>query len=463
MGDSLYLLGAKEGAEKVKSRKISALDWAESCISQIKKVDPFVHAWAYLNEKQILDQAARIDEKIKQSKQSDSLGPLCGVPVGVKDIFNTIDMPTSMGSPIWEGFTPGNDARTVFNLRQADAVIAGKTVTAEFAVHTPGKTANPHNPAYSPGTSSSGSAAAVASFMAPAALGTQTAGSIIRPASYCGVFGFKPSFGLIPRTGTLKTTDSIDTIGMFARDTDDLELLFNVLRTSGKDYPINNAKLNQSDNKTKPKRPWKLGVVSSSLWTWEKAAPYAKQELSDLVNLMSKEGFEVDELKLPNDFNEAHDIHGIIYDKTLSYYFKEEFKKHTLVSEIMYQIISRGQNISLDQYKQALEKQNRLSQLFDETLSDYDGLVTLSTAGQAPKWGDEDISDSCLIWTLCGAPAINLPFFKSPNRLPFGAQIVSRRYQDYRLLKLGKDLEELFLKRTDAIPSKSEALPIVLL
>lgn len=462
MGDSLYLFGAKEGAEKIRSGAVSARRWAESCIGRIKESDSAIHAWAYFNEQKFLNQAELIDQKVQASlhaKSSEiSLGSLCGVPVGVKDIFNTSDMPTCMGSPIWEGFTPGNDARTVFYIKQADGIVAGKTVTAEFAVHAPGKTTNPHHPEHSPGTSSSGSAAAVASFMLPVALGTQTAGSIIRPASYCGVYGFKPTFGLIPRTGTLKTTDSLDTIGMFARNVEDLELLFETIRVHGEDHPLSHAFLGDKKKQMKKGSRWKVGVVTSSLWVWDNATSYAKQAFQEFCENLSKAGIEINELNLPRDFNEAHDIHSTIYDKTLSYYFKEEFKKHTLVSDIIYRIISHGQQISSDQYKQALEKQNRLSRLFDDILEDYDVILTLSTAGQAPKWGGDDIPDSCLIWTLCGLPVINLPVFRSSDALPFGAQIITKRYCDKLLLNFASDLEELFPGRMRVLPPEREIL-----
>jgi Asp-tRNA(Asn)/Glu-tRNA(Gln) amidotransferase A subunit family amidase len=265
----------------------------------------------------------------------------------VKDIFNTEDMPTCMGSPIWEGFTPGNDARVIFYLRQADAVIPGKTVTAEFAVHTSGKTVNPHDSRYSPGTSSSGSAAAVASFMVPLAIGTQTAGSIMRPASYCGVHGFKPSFGLIPRTGMLKTTDSLDTVGMFARTPQDLELLFDAIRVHGEDFPMVRKFLEDPARQTKGSRPWKIALATSSIWVWPHAEKYAQQALLGFASRLSENHVIVEEVKLPEDFNTAHEIHGTIYDKTLSYYFKEEFKKRTLISEVMYEIVNRGNRVTV--------------------------------------------------------------------------------------------------------------------
>ena len=437
--NDLFRLGAKEGAQKVRSKQISALDWMESCADRIETVEPAVKAWVYFDREKALSQAKKIDRK-------DSKEVFCGVPVGVKDIFNTTDMPTCMGSPIWEGFTPGNDARVVFYLRMADAVVAGKTVTAEFAVHTPGKTVNPHHQEYSPGTSSSGSAAAVASFGVPVSLGTQTAGSIVRPASYCGVYGFKPSFGLIPRTAVLKTTDSLDTIGFFARNIEDLELLFEVCRVHGEDYPIADALLSDLQKQSPKGKRWRVGLVTSSLWVWGKMSPYAQEAVKTFANELSKNGILVEELDLPSDFNSAHEIHGTIYDKTLAYYFREEFKKHTLVSKVMYEIITRGNRLTVEQYTQALERQTQLARKLDHLFEKYDVILAPSTAGQAPRLGEDDIPDSCLIWTLCGVPVLNLPFFKSPEKLPFGAQILSRRYQDPLLLKFAKLVEELFPK-----------------
>ena len=200
-------LTVTEAGEKVRSGELSAVEWCESCIAQVERCEADIHAWVQFEPELALRQAREIDEKRRAGTFDD---PLWGAPFGVKDVFNTAELPTCMGSPIWEGFTPGNDARVVAHLRWAGGVMFGKTVTAEFAVHHPGPTVNPHNPDYSPGTSSSGSAAAVASMMVPLALGTQTAGSTIRPASYCGVYGFKPSFGVVPRTGILKTLDTLD-------------------------------------------------------------------------------------------------------------------------------------------------------------------------------------------------------------------------------------------------------------
>lgn len=428
----LHHLSASEIVRGLTERDFSAVEVLRDCLNQIERHDGSVKAWVHLDPELSLSHAERVDGKLATGAP---LGPLAGVPIGIKDIFNTIDMPTQMGSDIWKGFTPGNDARVVHYLRMADAVIAGKTVTAEFAVHAPGPTHNPHRAGYMPGTSSSGSAAAVAAYMVPCAVGTQTAGSILRPASYCGVYGFKPSFGLLPRTGTLKTTDSLDTVGMFARTVDDLRTLFDVMRVSGQDHPISHAVLNDPGRQSKGNRPWRVGFVTGP--KWDQAELYARQAIQEFAQRLGQlPGVQLTEVRLPDEFHRAHDIHATIYNRTLAYYFKEEFKKQTLVSQVIYDIINAGNRLTLDDYRQALEQQNALARTLDTLFAEqYDILLNLSTGGEA-LLGLESVDrpDSCLVWTLCGVPAINLPVFQGPSGLPFGAQILARRYNDYLLL-----------------------------
>lgn len=449
--DKLNFLTATDSLRLLRQGEITAENLLADSLQQIERLDDRVHAWVYLSAETAFSKSREIDEKRKAGLH---LGPLAGIPVGIKDIFNTLEMPTQMGSPLWKDFTPGNDARVVHSLRMADVVIPGKTVTAEFAVHAPGPTGNPHNPKYMPGTSSSGSAAAVAAYMVPLALGTQTAGSIMRPASYCGVYGFKPSFGLLPRTGMLKTTDSLDTVGFFARTVEDLSLMFEVIRVHGRDYPISNAALNDLSRQTKTNRPWKIVLIKGP--KWDDAEEYARQALYQYANQIRREQeIEICEIDLPEEFNNAHRIHSTIYDKTLAYYFKEEFQQHTLISPVMYEIIARGNEISLEQYKSALRKQDQLSYQFDELMKSYDALLTLTTGGAALK-GLENVDrpDTCLIWTLCGAPTINLPVFSNSERMPFGAQIVGRRYNDYLLLNLAR-----FLRERELIPDGTNPVP----
>ncbi len=422
-------------------------------VERIERLDPDIHAWTYFDREQALGQAEQLDEKFFSGTP---MGRLAGIPIGVKDIFNTKDMPTQMGSPIWKGFQPGNDARVVHYLRMADAVIMGKTVTAEFAVHTPGPTRNPHDLSRSPGTSSSGSAAAVAAGMVPMALGTQTAGSIIRPASYCGVYGFKPSFGLIPRTGVLKTTDTLDTIGMFAQSVEDLETLFDVIRVRGRDFPTSERGLHRRSVQRMilKTRPWKIAYVTGP--KWYDAEPYARGALSEFVFAMEDDlsNIAVTNVALPPLFELAHDVHAIIYDKTLAYYFREEFKQHTLVSPVMYDIIKRGNQVTLDQYKAALKCQRMIARAADKIFEDYDVIINLSTGGPAPLFGSFDRPDNCLIWTLCGLPTVSVPAFTGPNGLPFGLQVVGRRYSDYLVLQFCKTLARLL----DSSPTHSSTI-----
>jgi Asp-tRNA(Asn)/Glu-tRNA(Gln) amidotransferase A subunit family amidase len=434
---NLSRLTATEIIAHLRARDFSATEVTRACLETIERLDPAIHAWVHVAPEIALKQAEAADRKLA----SGQAGKLCGVPLGIKDIFNTADMPTQMGSPIWKDFTPGNDARVVHYLRMADAVLLGKTVTAEFAVHAPGPTRNPHNLAYSPGTSSSGSAASTSANMVPLALGTQTAGSIIRPASYCGVYGFKPSFGLVPRTGMLKTTDSLDTVGVFARSVEDLALLFDVIRVRGADYPISHGILNDTTRQTKGRRPWRIGLLQGPKWKY--ADSYAQQALQEFGRCLANDPeIEIDEVTLPESFQSAHEIHATIYDRALAYYFKEEFIAHTLVSTIMYEIVQRGNKLTLDQYKAALNAQNLLARQLDRVFADhFDVIVNLSTGGEALKGFDStDRLDNCLIWTLCGVPTINLPVFTGPNRLPFGGQILARRYNDYLLLDFARHL-----------------------
>lgn len=434
---NLSQLTATDMIAHLRARDFSATEVTRACLETIERLDPATHAWVHVAPEIALKQAEAADRKLA----SGQAGNLCGVPIGIKDIFNTTDMPTQMGSPIWRDFTPGNDARVVHYLRMADAVLLGKTVTAEFAVHAPGPTRNPHNPKHTPGTSSSGSAVSTAAYMVPLALGTQTAGSIIRPASYCGVYGFKPSFGLVPRTGMLKTTDSLDTVGIFARSVEDLALLFDVIRVRGADYPISHAHLNDPARQIKGRGPWRIGLLQGPKWKY--AEGYAQQAFEEFGrSLTNVPEIEIEAMTLPESFQNAHEIHATIYDRALAYYFKEEFVAQTLVSSIMYEIVQRGNQLTLDQYKSALDAQNLLARQLDQIFADrFDVIVDLSTGGEALQGLDSvDRLDNCLIWTLCGVPTINLPVFTGPNRLPFGAQIFSRRYNDYLLLNFARHL-----------------------
>jgi len=438
---------ATEIARRVASREVSAAEIMRECLTRIEKLDGAIHAWVHVAADVALKNAAEVDASVASGAPA---GALTGVPLGVKDIFNTREMPSEMGSPIFKGFTPGNDARVVYDLRKAGAVFPGKTVTAEFAVHTPGPTCNPHDPKCMPGTSSSGSAAAVAAGMVPVSIGTQTAGSIVRPASYCGVYGFKPSFGLLPRTGMLKTTDSLDTVGFFATTASDVAVLFDATRVRGLDYPVAHAALTDPARQEKGARPWRIGVLENPP-KWSHAEGYAKAAFAKYVERLEKlEGVEIVRVTLPEPFERAHEVHATIYDKTLSYYFREEFDQHTLISPVMYSIVERGRALTLEQYKAALDEQDDLARRFDTEVDRVDAWLTLSTGGAALEGlQNVDRPDSALVWSLCGAPVVSMPAFMQ-GHLPFGAQLVGRRHNDYKLLSLVAFLESNGVAKSSA-------------
>lgn len=415
---------------KQKEGKIDILDWNKTFIERIKKYDHLIKAWAYFDEKLWLDIIAK---KIEIGRSQS--GSLYGIPIGVKDIFNTSDMPTCMGSPMWKGFTPGNDARVVHNLKFHDAIIAGKTVTAEFAVHAPNETRNPWNIELSPGTSSSGSAAAVACGMIPASIGTQTAGSIIRPSSYCGVYGFKPTFGSLPRTGMLKTTDSLDSIGLFATNIDDCRLLFDTMRVKGPDYPQINRLLENSDyQKPFSQGRWKIAVLTYQVNVCKNYEEYAMKAFDGFIDDISKlPRVSVEYPAFDSTINLAHSQQEVLYHKSLAYYFKNEFKNKDMISKVLFDIISEGNKISIEEFRLAQKFQNKLNDEMQTLLSNYDLIITLSTAGTAPKFGTAiDKPDTCLIWTMAGLPVLNVPAFFE-NGIPFGLQFISRKYTDYKL------------------------------
>jgi len=309
--DGFFGLSINKILDEYQNGTLQPTDIARICIDRVNRMESSSLAWVIFSPEKLMVQAEFGDKRLKNHEQ---IRQIEGIPIGIKDIYNTLDFPTEMGSPIWKDFTPGNDARVVFYLKKEGGLIPGKTVTAEFAVHTLGKTLNPHDSTKTPGTSSSGSAVAVATGMIPVAMGTQTAGSIVRPASFCGIYGCKPSFGLVPRTGMLKTTDSLDTIGYFCLHYVDLERIFNVIRVHGYNYPISNNALTNIKRQTKSKdRPYRVAFVKTHVWG--DAYPYAQDAILDWTGkLMSEKNLEVQHIDLPKGMEFSHQVHKTIYN-----------------------------------------------------------------------------------------------------------------------------------------------------
>jgi Asp-tRNA(Asn)/Glu-tRNA(Gln) amidotransferase A subunit family amidase len=330
-------------------------------------------------------------------------------------------------------------------------IIFSKTTTAEFAVHyiQAGKTVNPHNARHITGTSSAGSAVAVACGALPVCLGTQTAGSIVRPASFCGVFGFKPSFGAFDRTGTLKTTDTLDTIGLLGSDVYGLHKTFLSAFQKDPQYPIAKNYFERL-GRFRSKNDLKIGVIAEQFSGYAAYDSYVKADFDRATGLLAAPGVEVSAVQGIGFINEIHALHQKIYCKSLSYYFQQEFSRETQMSQIMKEMIRLGGMISTKDYVDALRWQPEYRARFDALTAAYDFLITPSTASVAPAIGEQERDDTCLIWTFFGYPVLSIPaFWSSELGLPFGLQIVAPKFCDLALLEFGASV----VKRLRGEPS----------
>lgn len=445
----------KEIQNMLLSGNLIERDLMEECIEKSKKYEIFKF-WKSFDEIIFRERYDELINPIKALNCQESIlatiprnptypyykgkDTMYAIPFGVKDVFNTIDYTTEMGSIIWKGFYAGNDARTVSNLIYHKGIVAGKTVTAEFAVHSLNETLNPYDIERTPGTSSSGSAVATALGVIPFALATQTAGSIIRPASFCGVFGFKPSFGTVPRTGVLKTTDSLDSVGFVTSNVYNLKYVFDVISVKGLDYPYQYRAFSDKERQVRGNRKWKIGFAKT--YIWKDAENYVKESVCEFVNKLSKDpGIDVEEICIDDVINGAHNIHEVIYNKSLSYYFENEHNDRERVSLSMMEMLDKGDGISNDQFKEALKEQNDMCKNMDEIMEKYDAIISISTASVAPIRGEVEKDDPSLIWTLTHLCSISSPL-SMKDGLPFGIQISGRRYNDYLLLELVEYLAE---------------------
>lgn len=426
---------AADTARRIRDGEISSRDAVQACLDRIAEFEDTVQAWVHLDPDHALLQADAVDE---HRRRGLPLGPLHGLPVAVKDIVDTADYPTECGTKLYSGRTPSEDAAVVARLREAGAVILGKTVTTELAVYSPGKTTNPHDAARTPGGSSSGSAAAVASFMAPLAIGSQTNGSVIRPASFCGVFGYKPTHGLISRHGVLKQSGPLDTIGVMARTLEDLALIAEPLMAyDDRDpamRPAAHPRISRILAEEPPVEP-RLAFVRSPVWDQtEETTRDAFRELVEHV------GDRVDLLELPSVFDDAHEDHRRIMEADLAASFAREYADgKDQLSGILCQMIERGQKVLATEYNGAVARVAHLNAALDAIFEDYDAILTPSAAGEAPVGLEGTGSPAfCTIWTLCGVPALNLPVLRGPNGMPIGAQLVSYRGDDARLFRTAR-------------------------
>ena len=434
--NDLHDLSAAEAALRIREGQLSAVELTQACLARIAAVDPGIEAWAFLDPDWALEQAA---ERDRHKASGAALGPLHGVPVGIKDIFDTADMPTEYGSPLRAGFRPLRDCVVVARLRAAGAIILGKTVTTEFAYFHPGKTKNPHHAERTPGGSSSGSAAAVAARMVPIAIGSQTNGSMIRPASFCGVVGYKPTFGLVPRTGVLPLSHTLDHVGVFGRTVEDAALVAEVLAGRDEGDPDSLAGVRPPLAATaaaEPPLPPRLGFLRTPVW--EEAEPATRAGFAELVEAL---GERVQEAELGPGFPEIVGLHRTIMGAEMAHNLRREYEQAAdRLSEPLRLLIEQGRTIPAIDYLRAVEGVRPASASLDPLFETwFDALLAPAAPGEAPqglhRTGNPIFST---IWTYLGTPAISLPLLTGDNGLPIGVQLIGRRGDDARLLRTAR-------------------------
>ncbi len=436
--EALQRLTAQAAAMLIASGDISSEDLVAACLSRIAARDGEVKAWAHVDADLALAQARAADHWRRSGR---GLGRLHGVPIGIKDIIDTADQPTERGSAAFKGRRPDRDAACVAALRAAGAVILGKTVTTEFATRTPSITRNPGNLEHTPGGSSAGSAAAVADFMVPAALGTQTAGSVIRPASFCGVYGFKPTFGRIPRTGILTYAHSLDTVGVLARSVEDLALICDVVQAydSGdvaSDGQVR-APLTPQTIMDWPLQP-RFAFVKGPVWST--ADPVLHQAYDELAETLGADVVIADiDLVVEAGLAAARTV--LSFERT--HHFGPLLERYPdQISERLATDIEAGRSITVDAYTHALHSADSLRGVLDAVFADHGTILTPAAPGPAPRGltstGDPVFS---ALWTFLGLPSVTVPLLECDG-LPLGVQLVGAHGDDGRLLRTARLLTQ---------------------
>ncbi|MFT5390645.1 MAG: Asp-tRNA(Asn)/Glu-tRNA(Gln) amidotransferase A subunit family amidase [Gammaproteobacteria bacterium] len=433
---NLNALLATDAAKGLAAGEFTAQDLMRECLDRVAARDEQVQAWAHIDPEQALSMAQAADEIPVHAR-----GPLHGLPVGIKDIIDTVDMPTENGSPLFRGRQPAVDATCVSALRAAGAIIMGKTVTTELANTNPSKTRNPHNLEHTPGGSSAGSGAGVADHQMPLALGTQTGGSVIRPASYNGVYGLKPTLGLIPRGGVLLQSHTLDTVGTYARSLEDLALVTDAISQpdplDAHSYLGSRGSLRTAYREAIPSAA-RLAFLETPAWA--QTHDGAKAAILDIV---AKLGPACAHESLPAPYDEILDLHGAIFAAENAHYYGDYLTHQPeLLSEKLRGRMLDTANVTGREYVNAITQRAVIYQSFQALLGNYDAVLCLSATGPAPHGFSTTGSPAYNSpWTYLGVPCISLPRL-TVESLPVGVQLVGLRGAEGHLFKVARWLDE---------------------
>lgn len=412
--------------QALRSGELSAVTLVEACLARIAERDPEIGAWAFLDPQMALDQARACDAAHAAGRVS---GPLHGIPVALKDVIDTADMPTQNGTPPDEGRRPEADAWVAARLRAAGAIILGKTTTTELAFQHPTATRNPHNSGHTPGGSSAGSAAAVTAGMVPLALGTQTGGSVIRPAAFCGVTGVKPSFDTIPTRGVTMQSHTLDTVGVFTRDPRSAAIALAALTGSGADDPADipaEASLPVLDAACR--RPV-FGFVEPP--EWDRATPETHAALAQLAQEL-----EAVSVTLPSGFADVSAQRACINAVEMAWHYRRyRANGWDQLSDVTRGSMDVGAATPAVEYVGAVRQREPLYAALDQVMGQVDCLLCPSALGAAPK-GLSSTGDAIFngLWTFMGTPCVTLPLPHAPGTLPLGVQLVGKRGEDKALM-----------------------------
>ena len=429
----LYALSLIDALRALRGGQVTVMELVDACSKRIAALDPEIRAWEWFEPSRAMAEA--------EERAGGILGdlPLVGIPVGVKDIINTRGIPTRFGSPIYASHVPTTSAWVVRRLEALGGLVMGKTVTTEFAWQHPGKTRNPWNAAHTPGGSSSGSAAAVAAGFVPVAIGTQTLGSVIRPAAFCGVVGYKPSFGAISRTGIHPFSATLDHVGVFARSVEDAAWFAACLMGPDARDEVTTVRGGQRTLSV-PLEPLdrapRLAVVKTSKWST--ASEPQRANFTEAVATLKDAGAAIREVPLPKAFEDAWDnVMTIMTRDAVKSFASVESRHRIRLSPSLIQILDRGHRVTPEEYAKARAKREEYKRWLDGLFDGCDAIVTLAAPGEAPE-GLANTGDATFnsLWTQTGLPAVTIPSGRGPRGLPLGFQVVGRYREDERALQV---------------------------